>query len=174
MAKAVKKKTRLGVIDIVLMAVAAVGLALTIVGVCIPFFSQVSEGFGESSTESYGLFADFEWREGVMGDDLKFGIEVVQAFALLSLIFAAIACAVLVLGKLGILKLNGLFRIILAAVGLVMAALSITFAAVYAGQFGGIDAGDFGGTDFIAAAGAYLVMAGGIVSNLALLVGKTK
>ena len=66
-------------------------------------------------------------------------------------------------------------QIVILVLGIVIAALVITFAATYAAQSPlNVDAGDIAGTAFIPASGAYLVMAGGVVSGVALLVSKLK
>ena len=97
--------------------------------------------------------------------------------------------ALVLLGKLGVIRFKGLFKLLLAIATIVFAALVITFAATYAAQYdltsignnaGGIFGGILGGladlTDasFVAASGAYLVMAGGVVSGVALLVSRLK
>ena len=50
-----------------------------------------------------------------------------------------------------------------------------TFAATYAGQSPlNLDGGEFGSTAFVAAAGAYLMTAGGVVSGVTLILSKLK
>ena len=102
-------------------------------------------------------------------------IGLVQAFVIASVVLTALATAVVLLGKLGILRFKGLVKLLFAVLVIVIAALVITFAATYAAQSPlNVDAGDIAGTAFIPASGAYLIMAGGVVSGVALLVSKLK
>ena len=57
---------------------------------------------------------------------------------------------------------------------IVLAVLVIVFAATYAGQVPTIDGGNLLGTKFAPAAGAYLVMVGGVVSGASMLLAKLK
>ena len=173
-----KKKNKIGLFDLLMMLMALVGLVLAVVGICIPFFRLNVLG----QSEGIKLFA-----EGLADGD--FPIATVQAFAIVSLVFTAIAAALVLLGKLGVIRFKGLFKLLLAIATIVFAALVITFAATYAAQYdltsignnaGGIFGGILGGladlTDasFVAAFGAYLVMGGGVVSGVALLVSRLK
>ena len=169
-----KKKTKIGLFDLLMMIMALVGLVLAVVGMFIPFFSQVTELLGNRQTTNTGLFDDYELLESVMDGDLTIGL--VQAFVIASVVLTALATAVVLLGKLGVLRFKGLVKLLFAVlVVIVIAALVITFAATYAAQSPlNVDAGDIAGTAFIPASGAYLVMAGGVVSGVALLVSKLK
>ena len=168
-----KKKTKIGLFDLLMMIMALVGLVLAVVGMFIPFFSQVTELLGNEQTSNTGLFDDYELLESVMDGNLTIGL--VQAFVIASVVLTALATAVVLLGKLGILRFKGLVKLLFAVLVIVIAALVITFAATYAAQSPlNVDAGDIAGTAFIPASGAYLVMAGGVVSGVALLVSKLK
>lgn len=168
-----KKKTKIGLFDLLMMIMALVGLVLAVVGMFIPFFSQVTEVLGNKKTVNTGLFDDYELLESVMDGNLTIGL--VQAFVIASVVLTALATAVVLLGKLGVLRFKGLVKLLFAVLVIVIAALVITFAATYAAQSPlNVDAGDIAGTAFIPASGAYLVMAGGVVSGVALLVSKLK
>ena len=173
-----KKKNKIGLFDLLMMLMALVGLVLAVVGICIPFFRLNVLG----QSEGIKLFA-----EGLADGD--FPIATVQAFAIVSLVLTALATALVILGKLGVLRFKGLIKLLFAIVVIVIAALVITFAATYAAQYdptsigegaGGILGGILGGiadaadVSFVAATGAYLVMAGGVVAGVALLVSKLK
>lgn len=174
-----KKAKKIGLFDGLMMLMALVGLVLAVVGICIPFFQL--NALGES--EGLGLFA-----EG-LAEGSDFPVATVQAFAIVSLVLTALAAVLVVLGKLGVIRFKGLFKLLLAIATIVIAALVITFAATYAAQYdptsigegaGGILGGILGGiadaadVSFVAATGAYLVMAGGVVAGVALLVSKLK
>ena len=168
-----KKKTKIGLFDLLMMIMALVGLVLAVVGMFIPFFSQVTELLGNKQTTNTGLFDDYELLESVMDGNLTIGL--VQAFVIASVVLTALATAVVLLGKLGVLRFKGLVKLLFAVLVIVIAALVITFAATYAAQSPlNVDAGDIASTAFIPASGAYLVMAGGVVSGVALLVSKLK
>ena len=167
-----KKKTKIGFSDLLMMIMALVGLVLAVVGICVPFFSQVSKtAFGNPEAVNMGLFDDYDMLELLMDGNLTIGL--VQGFAIASL--ALIATITVILGKLGVIKFKGIVKLISAIIVIVIAALVITFAASYAAQSPlNVDGGDIASTSFIATTGAYLVMAGGVVSGVALLFSRLK
>ena len=163
----------MGLLDLIKMIAAAVGLVLAVVGLCVPFFAQVTDSIVGGGTETFGLFADFEGLEALMDGGLTVG--VVQAFAIISLIVTLLASVLVILGKLGFIRVGFLTRLIFAIVTVVLAVLVVVFAATYAAQspLNG-DAGALGSTAFVASAGAYLMMVGGIVSGVSLFLSKLK
>lgn len=168
-----KKAKKVGLFDIIMMLASTVGLVLAVIGLCIPFFSQVTESIVGGGTETIGLFADFEALEALMEGDLT--IAVVQAFAIISLIVTALASVLVIFGKLGFIKVGFLTRLIFAIVTVVLAVLVVVFAATYAAQSPlNLDVGELGSTSFVASAGAYLMMVGGIVSGVSLFLSKLK
>ena len=167
------KAKKVGLLDLIKMIAAAVGLVLAVVGLCVPFFAQVTDSIVGGGTETFGLFADFEGLEALMDGGLTVG--VVQAFAIISLIVTLLASVLVILGKLGFVRVGFLTRLIFAIVTVVLAVLVVVFAATYAAQspLNG-DAGALGSTAFVASAGAYLMMVGGIVSGVSLFLSKLK
>ena len=167
------KAKKVGLLDLIKMIAAAVGLVLAVVGLCVPFFAQVTDSIVGGGTETFGLFADFEGLEALMDGGLTVG--VVQAFAIISLIVTLLASVLVILGKLGFIRVGFLTRLIFAIVTVVLAVLVVVFAATYAAQstLNG-DAGALGSTAFVASAGAYLMMVGGIVSGVSLFLSKLK
>lgn len=167
------KAKKVGLLDLIKMIAAAVGLVLAVVGLCVPFFAQVTDSIVGGGTETFGLFADFEGLEALMDGGLTVG--VVQAFAIISLIVTLLASVLVILGKLGFIRVGFLTRLIFAIVTVVLAVLVVVFAASYAAQspLNG-DAGALGSTAFVASAGAYLMMVGGIVSGVSLFLSKLK
>ena len=167
------KAKKVGLLDLIKMIAAAVGLVLAVVGLCVPFFAQVTDSIVGGGTETFGLFADFERLEALMDGGLTVG--VVQAFAIISLIVTLLASVLVILGKLGFIRVGFLTRLIFAIVTVVLAVLVVVFAATYAAQspLNG-DAGALGSTAFVASAGAYLMMVGGIVSGVPLFLSKLK
>ena len=165
------KAKKVGLLDLIKMIAAAVGLVLAVVGLCVPFFAQVTDSIVGGGTETFGLFADFEGLEALMDGGLTVG--VVQAFAIISLIVTLLASVLVILGKLGFIRVGFLTRLIFAIVTVVLAVLVVVFAATYAAQspLNG-DAGALGSTAFVASAGAYLMMVGGIVSGVSLFLSK--
>ena len=162
-----------------MMLAALVGLVLAIVGICVDFFEL-------KSLESVFRFKLFdEW----LAEGSDFPVAAVQAFAIISLILTALAAALVVLGKLGVLRFKGLLKLLFAVLVIAVAALVITFAATYTNQYdpnawandnGGFIGGfvgnvaDWTKTSLAPAAGAYLVMAGGIVTGVSLLLSRLK
>lgn len=167
------KAKKVGLLDLIKMIAAAVGLVLAVVGLCVPFFAQVTDSIVGGGTETFGLFADFEGLEALMDGGLTVG--VVQAFAIISLIVTLLASVLVILGKLGFVRVGFLTRLIFAIVTVVLAVLVVVFAASYAAQspLNG-DVGALGSTAFVASAGAYLMMVGGIVSGVSLFLSKLK
>ena len=94
-----KKAKKVGLFDIIMIIASAIGLVLAVIGLCVPFFAQVTDSIVGGGTETIGLFADFEELEALMEGDLT--IAVVQAFAIISLIVTALASVLVILGKLG-------------------------------------------------------------------------
>ena len=167
------KAKKVGLLDLIKMIAAAVGLVLAVVGLCVPFFAQVTDSIVGGGTETFGLFADFEGLEALMDGGLT--VSVVQASAIISLIVTLLASVLVILGKLGFIRVGFLTRLIFAIVTVVLAVLVVVFAATYAAQspLNG-DAGALGSTAFVASAGAYLMMVGGIVSGVSLFLSKLK
>ena len=168
-----KKSKKVGLFDLIMMLASAVGLVLAVVGICIPFFAQTTDTVLGGGTANMGLFDDYEGVELLMDGGLT--IVIVQTFAIVSLIVTAIAAALVILGKLGIIEFKGLVKLLFAILTIVLAALVITFAATYAGQSvanGGVEG--LAETTFAPAGGAYLVMAGGVVAGVSLLLSNLK
>ncbi len=168
-----KKAKKIGLFDLIMMLAALVGLVLAIVGICIPFFARTTDTAVGGGTVNMGLFDNYEGVQLAMKGNLTIGL--VQAFAIISLILTALAAVLVVLGKLGVLRFKGLLKLLFAVLVIAVAALVITFAATYAAQSViDVDVGSVVSTEFIPAAGAYLVMAGGIVTGVSLLLSRLK
>ena len=158
-------KNKLNILSIVLLAVALVGVILAIVGIAIPWFiAEGKSALGSSSSTTYGLFAEY-----AEGSD--FPIAVVQAFAIITLILSVVACAVLALNTLGIVKVKWLYRVICAAIVIIFAILTLAFALVFAGQYENVS-GILGSLTFDASAGSFLLPIGAIVASVPLVFGK--
>ena len=157
-------KKKLNILGIVLIAVAVVGVVLTIVGIAIPWFATQAKSVIGNSTESYGLFA-----ENLDGD---FPIAVVQAFAIISLILAVAACALHTVNTLGLVKVKWIYRVICAALVIVCAILTLVFAIVFANQYSGASLGNIASVEFVTSAGSYLLPIGAIVASIPLFFGK--
>ena len=162
-----KKAKKLGLFGLIFLLASVVGLILAVVGVCIDFFTASLLGHS-------GGMALFE--EGLADGGVP--IALVQAFAIISLALTAIACIITVLGSFGVIKVGGLAKFIGAALVIVVAVLVIVFAASWASEFvpGGILGGiaDAAKYSVAPAAGAYLVMIGGVVSGASMLLAKLK
>ncbi len=167
-----KKAKKLGLFGLIFMIASVVGLILAVVGLCVDFFESSLTVVGETRSEGSGLFEDYSVIEATMDGDMK--IVLVQVFAIISLVLTALACLITVCGSLGIVRVGGLAKIIGVVLVIVMAVLVIVFAATYAGQVPTLDGGDLGGTNFAPAAGAYLMMVGGIVTGASMLLAKLK
>lgn len=167
-----KKAKKLGLFGLIFMIASVVGLILAVVGLCIDFFEYSGTAFGATSASGKGLFEDYSVIEATMDGDMK--IVLVQVFAIISLVLTALACLITVCGSLGIVRVGGLAKIIGVVLVIVMAVLVIVFATTYAGQVPTLDIGDLGGTNFAPAAGAYLMMVGGIVTGASMLLAKLK
>ena len=156
---------KLNLMSIILLAVAAVGLVLAIVGLAVPWYAATATVLGKSDTTTFGLFSD-----KLSGSD--FPIACVQAFALITFIFAVAACAVLALNTLGIFQVKWLYRVICAGVVILFAVLTFIFGLVFAGQFEGGSIGGLASADFAASAGVYLLAIGAIAVSVPLFLNK--
>ena len=173
MAKSVNKAKKVGLLDLIKMVAAAVGLVLAVVGLCVPFFAQVTTSIVGDNTQTVGLFGDYEALEALMEGGIT--IVVIQSIAIISLIFTVFASVLVILGKLGIIRMGAIVKLIFAVVTVVLAVLVMSLAVAYAAQSTlNLDGGSLGSTSFVAAAGAYLMMAGGIVSGVTLVLSKLK
>ena len=173
MAKSVNKAKKVGLLDLIKMVAAAVGLVLAVVGLCVPFFAQVTTSIVGDNTQTVGLFGDYEALEALMEGGIT--IVVIQSIAIISLIFTVFASVLVILGKLGIIRMGAIVKLIFAVVTVVLAVLVMSLAVAYAAQSPlNLDGGSLGSTSFVAAAGAYLMMAGGIVSRVTLVLSKLK
>lgn len=163
-----KKAKKLGLFGLIFLIASVVGLILAVVGICIDFFTASLLGQSGGMT----LF-----EEGLADGGVP--IALVQAFAIISLALTAIACIITVLGSFGVIRVGGLAKFIGAALVIVVAVLVIVFAASWASEFVPSD-GILGGIADAAkysvapAAGAYLVMVGGVVSGASMLLAKLK
>ena len=158
-------KKKLNILSIILLAVSLVGVILAVVGIAIPWF--VSEGtlLGNSSSTNYNLFAEFK-------GEPDFPIAAVQAFAIITLILAVLACIVLTLNSLGIVKVKWLYRVICAALVVVCAILTLVFAIVFADKYFNNVSNALGSASFNASAGSYLLPIGAIVASVPLVIGR--
>lgn len=173
MAKSVNKAKKVGLLDLIKMVAAAVGLVLAVVGLCVPFFAQVTTSIVGDNTQTVGLFGDYEALEALMEGGIT--IVVIQSIAIISLIFTVFASVLVIFGKLGIIRMGAIVKLIFAVVTVVLAVLVMSLAVAYAAQSPlNLDGGSLGSTSFVAAAGAYLMMAGGIVSGVTLVLSKLK
>ena len=155
-------KSKLNVLGLVLICVAAAGLVLAIVGIAVPWYSGKIETFVGGTSESFGLFAKYP--------EVDLPVALVQSFAIITLVLTAAACATVALNSLGVVKVKWLIRVICAAVVILFAVLTFVFALVYGNQFA--TAGVLGSTNLAANAGAYLLPIGAIVSAVPLFFGK--
>ncbi len=155
-------KNKLNLLQIILLCVAAVGVILAIVGIAVPWYTGKLETLLGGTSESYGLFAEY-------AKETDISIALVQAFAIITLIFTVAACLVMALNSLGVVKIKWLIRVICAAVVIVFAVLTLIFAIVYGNQFS--TAGVLS-TELAASAGAYLLPIGSIITAVPLFLGK--
>ncbi len=169
-----KKGNKIGLFDLIMILAALVGVVLAVVGICVPFFQQVTKtGIGDPEPINMGLFDDYAGVEFLMDGGLTIG--VIMAFAIISLVLTILAAAIVLLGKFGIIRFKGLAKLILAIIVIVFAALVIVFSASYAGQSPlNVDGGSVVSTAFLPAIGAYFVMAGGVVTGVTLLLSRLK
>ena len=101
-----------------MILVATIGFVLSIVGLVLPWFTIRNE----MRSYGYGLFENFLKTE--------FPIEVLQSFAIVTLILAVAACIVFVLCSLGIIKIKRIYRIVYAVVVILFALLTFNFTIV--------------------------------------------
>lgn len=158
-------KKKLSILNIILLAVEAVGLILAIVAVCVPWFASDTTVLGHTEMHAYGLFE-------IEKDASDFPLSVVQAFAIIGLIAAIAAAAVYCLEEFGILKFGKIVNIVIAVAVALLAILAMVFALVYVGQFGKVSAGGLASAEAVAHAGCYLLLAGGLFTAVPLALRK--
>ncbi|MCH5152649.1 MAG: hypothetical protein J1F68_01640 [Clostridiales bacterium] len=152
------KINRISVIKIV---VAIVGVIIAIVGIFVPWFAAETE-HPLYKGSMYGLFKQFR--------ETDFPLEVLQSFALISLILSVATCVICILQPIGIIKIKQMFRIICAIIVLLFAVLTFIFDIVIAKQYGIMFSG-LPSLCFVPSAGAYLRTLSGIIVSVPLLCG---
>ena len=155
-----KKKQKLSILSIVLLAVAAAGVVLAVVGVAIPWFSTTLG----TKTTPYGLFNETLANLAEVAqkaDQLNIPLASVQAFGLITLILGAITCVATLLQVFGVVKLKLLIRIICVALVVACAVIALALALSLANVL-----------KLDGAAGIYLLLIGGIVAAVPLLLVK--
>ena len=155
----VKKLSRFSVIMIV---VAAVGIVFSIVGFFVPWFNFVSE----LGPRRYGLF------EHVI--EIDFPIQLLQSFAVITLIFASVACAFFVLHSLCVVKIKWAYRITCAVIVILFAILTFIFSIVVTKEYRLYYVGVplMGGV--VPSIGAWFLTFGTIISCIPLLFNRRK
>lgn len=116
-----KKLNRFSVIMIV---VAALGVVFSIVGFFVPWFTFNTE----MGLCRYGLF------EHIL--EIDFPIPLLQSFAIITLIFDSVACALYVLYSLYFIKIKWAYRIACAAMVILSAVLMFIFAIMVTKEYG--------------------------------------
>ena len=150
-----KKKKKINLLSIVLLAIAVVGVVLAVVGIAINWFTFTALG----KTTGYGLFADGLADLGKLAEAVP--IAAVQAFAIITLILGALSCVCILLQAFGMLKLKFLIRLIIVALVIVCAVVAFALALSFANAI-----------KHDGAAGIYLLLVGGILASVPLLLCK--
>ncbi len=153
-------KKKIGLLGIILLAVPAVGLILTVVGVAVPWFTADLRPLG---TKTYGLFAE---GLGDLGKLADFPIAPAQAFALLALILGTGCCVLVALEVFGVFGLprsivGFVLRIVLVALTGIFAILAMALGLAFADK-----------TGLAGNAGAYLTLIGGILACVPLVLSR--
>lgn len=159
-----KKKSGLNLAALIALAVAVVGMVLTIVGICVDFVSVTGKfgvsGLGSTSTTKGVLLKN-------LGTDAEMS-GVFGAFAYV-VMAAAIVCVLLML--LNMFLKNDLIKKITGFVGaltVLLTVLFVIFGIVYCSKNSG-ENGGFGITGSVKvalAAGAWLTLIGGFLSGI--------
>ena len=153
-------KKKIGLLGIILLAVSAVGLILTVVGVAVPWFTL---DLGPLGTDTYGLFGK---GLGDLGKLADFPVSPAQAFALITLILGAGCCGLVALEVFGVFGLGNslvwfIVRIALVVLTAVSAILAMILGLVFADKAG-----------LAGNAGAYLTLIGGLLASVPLVLSR--
>lgn len=155
------KKKSLSLTTLILLALAAVGLILTIVGVCTDWIKYSVKSIAGTVEEGASL------KELSDGSFEMFG--AMNAFAYITMILAIVSVAASVLSKF--LKI-GLLKPIAAIAGLLTVLstiLLIVFTCMFCSKNGSLDLGELGSMGFKWAVGSILAVVGGFLSGLCSL-----
>lgn len=119
-----RKKIKLGLFDILFLAIAVAGFVFALIGILIKWFSLELAVLGSTS---YGLFSD-----ALNGYKEVFPIGVVRAFAVIAVVLSGLCAVGVVLKSFDVVKIKGLLPFLFAgvtiAVGILVAVFSYTFA----------------------------------------------
>lgn len=141
----------------IMIAVAAIGITFSIVGLFVPWFSYATE----MSFRSCGLFEPI--------CEIDFPIQLLQSFAIITLVLALAACILFVLHSSDVIKIKWAYRIIYAAIVTLFAVLTLIFTTVVAKEFNANYMGIPLMGRIVTHAGALFLPLGAIVTGIPLL-----
>lgn len=125
------KKKSIDTTALIFIGVAVLGVILAIIGLCTPWLVQAKNEFAE------GMFSDKLTTFQKLSDQGKLGffpIGLTRAFGIIGLIVAIGATGLIVLQNLGIFKLEGLVKLIVAVAVVAIGALVFIFGISYVGS----------------------------------------
>ncbi|MCD8039975.1 MAG: hypothetical protein LUF82_00455 [Clostridia bacterium] len=162
------KSSKLDIVWIVLLAVAVVGLVLAIVGVCIDYVAYDVTLLNNTNTTSYtiGELVDAQNEVKDYTGNIYSGLGGMEAMAIITIVLSALTAICVALCKFVNIKFANIIKLALGALTVVFAIIAIILAYTF---------GDVAELyDWYAAAGAWLVLVGGILAGAAGVVAGLK
>ena len=150
-----KKKIKLGLFDILFLAIAGAGFVFALIGILINWFTM-DEGFANVS----GKLFDEGWELAEYAD--AFPIGVVRAFAVIAVILSGLCAAGVALKVFDVVSIRGLLPFLFAGGTIAVGILVAVFSYVYAGDISGI-------TSTVPSVGMYFCAIGTIAGGAAML-----
>lgn len=163
-----RKRVRVGLIDLLFLLLSCGGFACAIIGIFVPWMSAEvsSDLIGQSASESMGLFSD---EIGIYKGDDIFPLGLVQAFAIIAVVLAALCAVGVALKVFEVVRIKGLLAFLFAVATIVIGVLVAVFSYSFAGSLGGVDGGELVQAGYYPIVGMYLCAVGTIVSGAAML-----
>lgn len=123
-----RKKIKLGLFDILFLAIAGAGFVFALIGIFINWFSTDLVGLAEGSTPLFD-----EGLGHIEGDGI-FPIGVIRAFAIIAVILSALCAVGVVLKVFEVVRIKGLLPFLFAGATIAVGILVAVFSYVFAGD----------------------------------------
>ncbi|MCD8308980.1 MAG: hypothetical protein LUD19_03915 [Clostridia bacterium] len=162
------KSSKLDIVWIALLAVAVVGLVLAIVGVCIDYVAYDVTLLNNTNTTSYS-FGDLAEAQSnykdLTGNSYYGTLGATEAMAIITIVLSALTAIFVAVSKFVNIKFANIIKLALGALTVVFAIIAIILASTFT---------DVLEVEYYAAAGAWLVLVGGILAGAAGVVAGLK
>lgn len=173
-----KKKAGMTAMSWIMLAVMAVGLVLSVVGIFTDWI-EVKTFLGDKELTNSPMTLDDlreeqETRKDFSEDAAIEYFDIMLVCVLVTLIAVAAAFVLFLLGGLLKIKLLKSIGMIAGIVAILGAVLTLIFSIMMCKNYVSVDGGDLGGIETVMAVGCYLTMIGGIVGGAGAVISGAK